>query len=515
MRVTHSALLCALLLSGCQTVPSHYSAADDELATSELLPLPEVTPEAEAEKEPEPVQPITDVWQRIAQQMQLPVVDNQRIDHFRQWYIKNPNHLKVVSQRAVPFMHLIVEEIERRQLPMELALLPIVESAFDVFAYSGSSASGLWQFTAPMARHFGLTQNWWYDGRRDVSAATIAAMDMMEYLHNKLGEDWHYALAAYNTGEGRVFRAIRNNRAQGLPIDYFSLDLPTETERYVPQLLALVDVIKNAEAYGIELAPISNAPYLQRVDIGSQLDLAKAAEMAGLTTAELHRLNPGFNRWATAPDGPHHLLLPVEQVEGFVAALAQMAPQERLTWHRYVVQRGDSLSVIAAQHQTSIATLQSTNKLNGNLIRVGQTLLIPTAANGDSTQYNPEQRATPKRNQNRQKREYTIKSGDSLWSIARANGTTVKQLAAWNNMRPSQTLSVGRKLVIWRESANTRNQTTATTKKVQYTVRLGDSLGHIGQRFNVSVADLLRWNNLSIRQYLQPGQKLTVMVNPS
>ncbi|MFI3246682.1 MAG: LysM peptidoglycan-binding domain-containing protein [Ferrimonas sp.] len=493
-------------------MPSPHSETDYEFATSELLTLPEATPETE--KEPEPAQPVTDVWQRIAQQMQLPVVDNQRIDHFRQWYIKNPNHLKVVSQRAVPFMHLIVEEIERRQLPMELALLPIVESAFDVFAYSGSSASGLWQFTAPMARHFGLTQNWWYDGRRDVHAATVAAMDMMEYLHNKLGEDWHYALAAYNTGEGRVFRAIRNNRAQGLPTDYFSLDLPTETERYVPQLLALVDVIKNAEAYGIELTPINNTPYLQRVDIGSQLDLAKAAAMAGLTTAELHRLNPGFNRWATAPEGPHHLLLPVEQVEGFVTALAQIDPQERLTWHRYVVQRGDSLSVIAAQHQTSIATLQSTNKLNGYLIRAGQTLLIPTvAANGDSAQYNPEQRAAPQRNQKQQKREYTIKSGDSLWRIARANGTTVKQLATWNNMRPSQTLSVGKKLVIWREATNSRSPT--TVPKVQYTVRSGDSLGRIGQRFNVSVADLIRWNNLSVGQYLQPGQKLTVAVNPS
>lgn len=238
----------------------------------------------------------------------MPVPDKKLVKQYREWYIKHPAHLARVSERAAPFMYLITEELEKRNMPIELALLPIVESAFDPFAYSHGSASGLWQFTSPMAKYFGLKMNWWYDGRRDVPAATHAALDMLQYLHDKTDGNWLYAIAAYNTGEGRVLNAVKQNKRRGLPIDFWSLDLPRETERYVPQLLALADVIKHADKYGIKLAHIPNKPAIDVINVGSQIDLSFAADLADMTLSDLHRLNPGYNRWSTALKGRIHWL---------------------------------------------------------------------------------------------------------------------------------------------------------------------------------------------------------------
>ncbi len=509
-----TALVVAVFLVGCQSRPE--PVAIDEPASPAPQTLAPSAGDTAQVAEPELPKPPTDVWERIRREMTLPVPNNKRIDHFRQWYINNPRHLATISERAEPFMYLIVEEIEKRGLPIELALLPIVESSFDVFAYSHGAAAGIWQFTAPMGRHFGLTQNWWYDGRRDVYASTIAAMDMMEYLYDKLDNNWNYALAAYNTGEGRVFRAIRNNRKAGKSTDFFSLKLPRETERYVPQLLALADVIKNAEKYGVTLNPIANTPALKAVDVGSQIDLSLAADLADMPIGELHKLNPGFNRWATAPDGPHRLLLPVDKVDGFTLALADTDNAQRVNWIRYTVQSGDSLSVIASKYHTRTGIIQSVNKLEGNLIRAGQTLLVPVAAKDlEDYEFSADQRLARTQSTKRAdfKLEYQVKSGDSLWTIARANKVSVNQLARWNSMAPSDTLRLGQTLTIWVNQIAANQSKSAIIRKISYTVRNGDSLARIGQRFKVTVKDLVRWNRLEGEKYLQPGQKLTLYID--
>ncbi|WP_035387503.1 lytic transglycosylase [Ferrimonas senticii] len=514
MQIRYSALVCALLLSGCQSLtspePSQTAAVEPPVAIEPQPQLAEPTP-----VEPAPVV-ITDVWERIRGQMAMTIPDNKRVNHFKQWYINNPKHLEIVSQRAEPFMYLIVEEIERRGLPIELALLPIVESSFDVFAYSAGAAAGIWQFTSPMGKHFGLQQNWWYDGRRDVQASTVAAMDMMEYLHDKIGGDWNYALAAYNTGEGRVFRAIKRNKQRGKSTDYFALDLPTETERYVPQLLALADVVKNAEKYGLKLNPIANQPRLKSVDVGSQIDLSLAADLADMTIAELHKLNPGYNRWATAPDGPHTLLLPIDKVAAFELALADTDQTERVNWVRYTIKSGDNLGAIANKYHTKVAILQSVNRIKGSMIRAGQTLLIPVAAKDpEDYQFSVDQRLARTQSTKRAsfKLNHVVKSGDSLWTIARANKVTVKQLAAWNGMAPSDPLRAGKQLTVWVNKISETQQKSSVMRKVQYTVRSGDSLARIGQKFQVTVADLLRWNRLDGNKYLQPGQKLQLYID--
>ncbi|MCL1049030.1 LysM peptidoglycan-binding domain-containing protein [Shewanella abyssi] len=501
------------LLTGCQTLSNQPTSEGTPAAP---IAAGKVVVES-AQPEVVEVVEVTDIWQRIRLNMQMDIPDEKLVRQYRDWYIKHPQHLKRVSERATPFMFLIVEELEKRNLPIELALLPIVESAFDPFAYSHGAASGLWQFTSPMARHFGLQMNWWYDGRRDVPAATIAALDMLEYLYDKTGNNWLYAIAAYNTGEGRVINAAKRNKKKGIPTDFWHLNLPRETERYVPQLLALADVIKNADEYGIVLTPISNKPQIEIIEIGSQIDLALAAELADMTTSALHKLNPGFNRWATAPAGPHNLVLPVEKAAAFKVALNNTQTSDRLNWERYKIKSGDSLGVIAKRYRTTVSALKSVNDINGNTIVIGKFLLIPVAAkNLDEYLLSAEQRKNRKQNKTRgqQKLTYKVRSGDSLWKIAKQHKIKTSQLASWNSMAPKDPLQIGQKLVIWTgDSTVSKQSLTEVMRTISYKVRSGDSLARIASKFNVKVSDLVRWNSLEKSKYIQPGQTLKLYVD--
>ncbi|WP_417760641.1 LysM peptidoglycan-binding domain-containing protein [Shewanella sp.] len=503
-----TALALLLLLSGCQVAPS--SDVMDEPISDNSTTVPSVP--VAVEQDVQQPAPITDVWQRLREQLNMPIPDQKLVKRYREWYIANPKHLQQISERAKPFLYLIVNDIEQRGLPMELALLPIVESAFDPFAYSPGAASGLWQFTSPMARHFGLKINWWYDGRRDVPAATDAALDMMQYLYEKTDHNWLYAIAAYNTGEGRVINAVKRNAAAGKPTDFWSLSLPRETERYVPQLLALADVIKHASQYGIDLTPIDNSTAVAVIDIGSQLDLAKAAELADIDISELQRLNPGYNHWATAPKGPHKLVVPIDKAEQFSTALAALDPTERLNWLRYQIASGDSLLLIAKKYQTTVDIIRSVNAIKGNRIVAGEYLLIPVSLQ-EASDYplSAEQRvlARQSNNNSRYSSKYEVQSGDSLWKIARKFNVGTQQLASWNSMTTKDTLKPGKVLVVWHNAKNGKG----IVRTVKYKVRNGDSLARIAGRFKVTVKQLVKWNRLNEHNYLQPGQTLTLFVD--
>lgn len=419
-----------------------------------------------------PYQDSGDVWERIRFSMDIPIPDEQLVNQYRQWYINNPQHLERISQRAKPFLYLIVEEFNDRDLPIELALLPMVESSFNPLAYSSADASGLWQFTSPMASHFGLEMNWWYDGRRDVPAATTAALDMLEYLYKKT-DNWLYALAAYNAGEGRLREAIRYNEARGLSTDFWALPLPKETRQYVPQLLAIADVIKHAERYGINLQSIPNKPLVEVIDVGSQIDIAVAADLANIPITRLQKLNPGFNRWATSPDGPHQLVVPVSKVNQFKKALEDTDISERVKWFKYQIKAGDNISAIAQRHQTSVSKIQEMNDISGDRIVAGKVLFMPhtasqiildvelaaansaqevsqkqIAANKKQTQLIPSTQGA-KVNSN-----HTVQYGDTLWSIAKVYKVSVEQITRWNNMTDKDSLSVGKTLKFYHQPFN-------------------------------------------------------------
>lgn len=457
------------------------------------------------------------LWEKLQHQLNMPLPENEpRFDAQKKWYLSHPAYMQRVSKRARPFLYYIMQRLEQENMPMELALLPIVESGFDPFAYSHGRASGMWQFIPATGKRFGMKQTWWYDGRRDVVAATDGAIEYLRYLNNMFDGDWLHALAAYNSGEGRVMRAIQKNKRAGKPTDFWSLDLPRETRAYVPKLLALADILKHQDEYQFSWPVIANAPVLEVVDVGSQIDLAVAASMANLTIAELQSLNPGYNKWATDPDGPHRLLIPIDKAEKFAINLAQMSSKDRVNWIRHKVKSGESLGILARKYATSVRVIKQVNNLNSNMIVVNDYVLIPVSLKDlDAYSLSVDQRLA--KTQSIKRANYQVKhkvaSGDTLWDIAMANKVGVRELARWNKMAPTDPLKVGANLVIWTNDATIPNANPPVMRNVVYTVRSGDSLARIANRFKVKVTDLTQWNNLHNKKYLQPGQKLKIKVD--
>jgi membrane-bound lytic murein transglycosylase D len=464
---------------------------------------------------PAPIQ-ITDSWDRVRKGFTFAVPDRKRVTNQKNWYLRHPSYMKRVSKRAEPFLYYIVEELEKAGMPTELALLPIVESAFDPFAYSHGRAAGMWQFIPGTGKSFGMKQTWWYDGRRDVIASTAGAIKYLQRLHEMFDGDWLHALAAYNSGEGRVMRSIRKNKRQGKPTDFWSLDLPRETRAYVPKLLALADILANKESYAFEWPTISNQPVIEIVDVGSQIDLAVAAKKAGLTTKELHALNPGYNRWATDPDGPHRLVVPRRLVDKFVVALAETDKKDRLNWVRHKVKSGESLGLIANKYNTTIDVIQSINGMKSNVIYANDFLLVPIALKSmEEYSLSADQRLA--RTQAEKKGAYQlthkIKSGDTFWDLSRAYKVSIRDLAKWNGMAPRDPLKPGKELVVWVNQVSKQQTDNSIMRTLTYTVRNGDSLSRIADKFNVKISDITKWNSLNGKRYLQPGQKLKLYVD--
>lgn len=470
--------------------------------------------------DPEPHN-VDDLWHRLRNGLQLSGEDHRFVRPYITWYAEHQSYLNRVVERARPFLYDIVQEIEARGMPMEIALLPVVESAFQPFAYSPGRAAGIWQFIPATGKRYGLKQNWWYDGRRDVPKATTAALDYLQRLHKRFDGDWLLALASYNSGEGRVARAVRKNKKKGIAIDFWSLDLPKETEGYVPKLLAISAIINHNEKHGITLASIPNTPHLERIDIGSQIDLALAAELAELPIDTLYKLNPAFNRWATDPNGPHVLLLPIDKAEGFREALAKVDKKQRIRWQRHEVRQGETLGHIARKYQTSIKLLQEVNDIRDKWIRTGKSIIIPVATKNLKDYLSEDRRRLALQSTKRSgyKIKHKVKSGDTFWDLSLKYKVKVSQLASWNGMSPKDALMPGQRLVIWSKHRNHANARfvapprNATRQQLHYRVRKGDSLARIAQKFSVSVSKLRRWNSLKEGKYLQPGQRLTLYVD--
>lgn len=466
-----------------------------------------------------------DLWKRLREGFSLDLdLDNARITAERNWLIRNPQYIERVTTRAQRYLYHIVERAEAKQVPLEMALLPVVESAFDPFAYSHGRASGPWQFIPSTGKAFGLNQDYWYDGRRDILASTDAALEYLSRLARRFNGDWELALAAYNSGGGTVSKAIRRNKQRGRATDYWSLELPRETRAYVPKLIALSQIVRDPERYGLTLQPIANTPYFAVVDTGGQLDLQLAADMSATDVNEIYYLNAGYSRWSTPPSGPHRLLVPIARAAELEAKLASLPAEQRLRWQQYKVVSGDTLGTVAQRFNTTVSALQRNNDLRGNIIVIGQQLLIPQpAANAQAYSLSADNRLAAKQNKappGRSKTEYRVKNGDSLWLIAQRHKVGVRELAKWNGMAPGDTLSVGRKLVIWSSATTSTAAVTPPTserpemiRRVHYAVRRGDSLHLIANRFNLSVNQIASWNKLNTSRYLQPGQRLTLFVD--
>jgi membrane-bound lytic murein transglycosylase D len=455
------ALTLPVLLVGCQSssqIPDTESVRAHNL-NARIKQKPIFLGDQKSQQAPQ------DVWERMRQGFQLQdgVGVNPRVEQQRLWFVDNPSFLESASDRGSLYIHYIVERLEERNMPLELALLPVIESAYNPMAYSHSNAVGLWQFIPSTGRYFNLRQTNMYDGRRDVTASTTAALDYLSRLHDMFNGDWLLALAAYNAGEGTVSRAIERNEKLGLPTDYWNLPLPQETRDYVPKLLALSQLVMSPEAYGVNLNPIANQPYFEVVEVNQPMDLSRVAALVDIDEDELFQLNPAFKKRMIV-QAPQHLLLPTAKAQLLTASLSKMNPEELL-----------SLKPKVPVFESAIAS--STRQ-----------------------------------------RSYRVKSGDSLSLIAKANKVDIKDLQRWNKLSGKH-LKTGQVLALQDNNRKTggsskgaqrlaANKQTAT----RYKVRKGDSLYLVAQRFNVEVQHLKRWNPNSAHA-LKPGQTLTVYVD--
>jgi membrane-bound lytic murein transglycosylase D len=456
-----------------------------------------------------------DLFARIRSGFAMTDVDHASIDQELEWFVRHPAYLDRTFKRGERYLYHIVKEIEARKMPLELALLPVVESAFNPIAYSRARAAGLWQFIPGTGKRYGLKQNWYYDGRRDVLAATTAALDYLEFLAEEFDGDWLLAVAAYNAGESGVARAIKRNQDSGKPTDFFSLKLPRETRAYVPKLLAMRRIVGDPTSHGLAFAPIPNQPYFAQVDVAGQIDLHVAAELAELPKEEMLALNPAFNHWVTDPDGPHRLLVPLDREAKFSEGVAALPPDKRVRIVYHHVRRGDTLGGIADKYGISVAALRSANKVRGNVIHPGQDLLIAAAPRGMESQAAATMasiEAEPKQ-QRRSSDRHVVRRGDTLWSIARTHGVGMDKLANSNGLSRTDTLSVGQVLSIpGTTTLASTDSATVSSRSTTYVVRKGDTLSRIATKFRIRLSDLLGWNDLSPRSMIKPGQRLVMYV---
>lgn len=459
----------------------------------------------------------TDLWETMRSDFGLPTSNNERVRTQRNWYARHPEYMRRVSQRAGRYAAYILQQVRQRNLPAEIALLPIVESAYDPFAYSHGRAAGLWQFIPGTGKRFKLKQDWWYDGRRDLIESTRAALDYLEYLNKHFGGDWMLALAAYNSGEGTVGKAVRRNRKKGKPVTFWDLDLPRETRDYVPKLIALKQLVNSPEKYQVTLEPVDAQLPFEVIDTGGQIDLAIAADLAGIDLDALYRFNPGFNQWATPPKGPHRLLVPNDKAEQFREAIAQLPPNKRIQWIRHKIKSGQTLGYIAQRYHTTVDALKAANRIRGHSIRAGKHLLVPVSSKGqESYRLSASQRLNRKQTASRkgQRGQHIVTRGDTFWDLSRQYKVSMRKLASWNGMAPGDPLRVGQKLVLWTNQPTSQSEHPGARRRaIFYTVRKGDSLSRISSRFKVRVSDLRRWNGLPQKGYLQPGQHLKLYVD--
>ena len=408
------------------------------------------------------------LWSRIKDGYAMPNIESAYTSKHQDWYASHPDYVKRMLERSQKYLFHIVEEVQKRDMPTEIALLPMIESAYNPQANSRSRASGIWQFIPSTGKHYGLKQNWWVDNRRDVTAATNAALDYLQKLHGMFGA-WDLALAAYNAGEGTVQRAINRNRAQGLPTDYQSLSLPPETRNYVPKLQSIKNIVTNPEKYGLTLNSIPNHPYFARVTTPKQIDAKLAAQLAEISYEEFTSLNPSYNRpvitaTSTSTGEKHQLLLPVWAAERFVDNLANY-DKPLTNWQTYNAKRGERMDNIAQKFGMNVSQLRDVNSLPAsNKLRNSQAMLVPAVYNGEPLSNADEIKsdsinASEMENNNAidQSSEiepiatrsitHKVKKGETLQALANKYGTSTKALMKINSLKSTQ-LKAGKTLRI-------------------------------------------------------------------
>ena len=443
-----------------------------------------------------------DIWERIRRELTIKIPNDQiaATSIYRERLYKNQSAVNRISKSGQRYLFHTLSRAQELDLPVELALLPFVESEFDPYAKSVDGATGIWQFMPATGKEWGLKSNWWYDGKKDVLASTEAALKFLSYLHQKFDEDWLLAMAAYNTGPSRVNRAIRKNKMQDKGIRFWDLDLPKETTAYVPKLLVLCELINNPKSFEVNLPSIANRPYFQRVKIPGQLDLMQAADLAGLKPETIYELNPGFNQWATDPSGPHYLLLPIGVSDRFVTQLESLDENDLVRWDRYKIRRGDSLSRIASRYKIEVAVLKEINGMDDDLIIAGKEIMVPRGSAWADKQSPREQL-------------YIVLKGDTLWNISRKFKVSIEDLVLWNELNLEKPLQINQEIKIFSRYERIRQDLPSRELRTMlYPVKSGDTISRIASKFEISPQKIQEWNEIEDVSKIFPGQVLKLFL---
>lgn len=435
------------------------------------------------------------VWDVLRNQFKLNHEVNQpEVQSQIRWLVSHPNYLQQLA-KAEPYIYHITNEIRKRDLPGELALLPMIESAFNPFAYSGVGAAGLWQLMPGTGTDLGLKQDWWFDARRSIPSSTQAALNFLTHLNRALNGNWILAIAAYDAGKGTIERAIKISGQSS----FWLLALPNETKAYVPRFLALAEIIKYPQKYGVTLPPIPHTPYFAEVNIGSQIDLNHAAKLAGISYKDLIRLNPGYNHWTTAPNQPFKLLIPAAKVNDFIRNLARLPTEKRVSLTRHFVHNGDTLSSIAQRYFTTVKLIRELNQLKSDQLIPGQSILIPSSKNTAVAAAHPQIPDKPATTQYL-KVIHIVQPHETYQELEKKYHTTTSTIQTWNNKNSDSPLVTGEQLIIWKQVIQYGN----------YTVKQGDTLKRIAERNHTSVTSLTRLNPRIAKAPLKPGQQLLI-----
>ena len=443
-----------------------------------------------------------DIWERIRRELTIKIPDDQiaATSIYRERLYKNQSAVNRISKSGQRYLFHTLSRAQELDLPVELALLPFVESEFDPYAKSVDGATGIWQFMPATGKEWGLKSNWWYDGKKDVLASTEAALKFLSYLHQKFDEDWLLAMAAYNTGPTRVNRAIKKNKTQDKGVRFWDLDLPKETTAYVPKLLVLCELINNPKSFEVNLPSIANRPYFQRVKIPGQLDLMQAADLAGLKPETIYELNPGFNQWATDPSGPHYLLLPIGVSDRFITQLESLDENDLVRWDRYKIRRGDSLSRIASRYKIEVAVLKEINGMNDDLIIAGKEIMVPRGSAWADKQSPREQL-------------YIVLKGDTLWNISRKFKVSIEDLVLWNELNLEKPLQINQEIKIFSRYERIRQDLPSRELRTMlYPVKSGDTISRIASKFEISPQKIQEWNEIEDVSKIFPGQVLKLFL---
>jgi len=443
-----------------------------------------------------------DIWERIRLELSITIPDDQiaATSLYRERLYSNQTAVNRISKSGQRYLFHTLTRAQELGLPVELALLPFVESEFDPYAKSVDGATGIWQFMPATGKEWGLKSNWWYDGKKDVLASTEAALQFLTYLNKKFDGDWLLAMAAYNTGPTRVNRAIRKNKREDKPVRFWDLNLPKETTAYVPKLLVLCELIKDPKAFDVNLPSIANRPYFERVKIPGQLDLMQAADLAGLKPETIYELNPGFNQWATDPSGPHYLLLPIGVSDRFMTQLESLDQNDLVRWDRYKIRRGDNLYKIASRYKIEVAVLMEINGLASDLIIAGKEIMVPRGSAWAGKQ-NPREQV------------YLVIGGDSLWNISKKFKVSIEDVVLWNDLDIEVPLQINQEIKIFSRYERIRQDLPSRDLRTMlYPVKSGDTISRIASKFEITSKDIQEWNEIEDVSKIFPGQVLKLLL---